>query len=109
MLIYNENVKKENLKRSLMKRLSNFEFYYFKDAIITSGYRSVEHNKKVGGSPTSSHLIGLAVDIASLNSKDTFYIVESALRAGFVRIGLKDNHVHLDVDPNKEQNVIWLE
>ena len=31
--------------------------------IITSGYRSVELNKKVGGSPTSNHLTGCAVDI----------------------------------------------
>ena len=31
--------------------------------IITSGYRSSELNKKVGGSPTSNHLTGCAVDI----------------------------------------------
>ena len=31
--------------------------------IITSGYRSAELNKKVGGSPTSNHLTGCAVDI----------------------------------------------
>ena len=31
--------------------------------IITSGYRSAELNRKVGGSPTSNHLTGCAVDI----------------------------------------------
>ena len=31
--------------------------------IITSGYRSAEVNKAVGGSPTSNHLTGCAVDI----------------------------------------------
>ena len=31
--------------------------------IITSGYRSVEVNKAVGGAPTSNHLTGCAVDI----------------------------------------------
>ena len=31
--------------------------------VINSGYRSAELNKKVGGSPTSNHLTGCAVDI----------------------------------------------
>ena len=31
--------------------------------IITSGYRSPELNRKVGGSPTSNHLTGCAMDI----------------------------------------------
>ena len=31
--------------------------------IITSGYRSAEVNKAVGGAPTSNHLTGCAVDI----------------------------------------------
>ena len=31
--------------------------------VMNSGYRSLELNKKVGGSPTSNHLTGCAVDI----------------------------------------------
>ncbi|MEG1737724.1 MAG: D-Ala-D-Ala carboxypeptidase family metallohydrolase [Odoribacter sp.] len=31
--------------------------------LINSGYRSPEHNRRVGGSPTSDHLRGLAADI----------------------------------------------
>ena len=34
-----------------------------KPLIITSGYRSAEVNKAVGGAPTSNHLTGCAVDI----------------------------------------------
>ena len=41
--------------------------------IISSGYRSQELNKKVGGSPTSNHLTGCAVDIR-------VYGVEQAMR-----------------------------
>lgn len=31
---------------------------------VTSWYRTVDHNTKVGGHPDSQHLIGLAVDVA---------------------------------------------
>ena len=33
---------------------------------ITSGYRTKTHNEEVGGVPNSSHLIGVAADIACL-------------------------------------------
>ena len=41
--------------------------------IISSGYRSPEVNRKVGGSATSNHLTGCAVDIR-------VYGIEQALR-----------------------------
>jgi uncharacterized protein YcbK (DUF882 family) len=34
-----------------------------KPLIITSGYRCKKHNKDVGGSPNSQHLLGKAADI----------------------------------------------
>ncbi len=34
---------------------------------ITSGYRSPEYNKKVGGSPKSQHVYGMAVDLIPLD------------------------------------------
>ena len=40
--------------------------------IITSGYRSVELNRKVGGSPTSNHLTGCAVDIRVAGIEQAF-------------------------------------
>ena len=35
---------------------------------ISSGYRSPEHNKKVGGSPTSQHITGQAVDLVPIKT-----------------------------------------
>lgn len=32
--------------------------------VITSGYRSVTHNRRVGGARNSNHLRGLAIDVA---------------------------------------------
>ena len=37
--------------------------HFGKPLHITSGYRTLTHNKKVGGSPKSQHLYGMAADI----------------------------------------------
>lgn len=74
---------------------------------ITSGYRSKVHNERVGGVNSSSHTRGYAVDISAQSSRQKFKIIESALKAGFKRIGISSNFVHLDNDPDKDQNVIW--
>lgn len=109
MIIFNKNVNPKDLEISLGRKLDNFEFYYKGDFVITSGLRSVEHNKKIGGSPTSSHLKGLACDIACSNSTERLLIIKTALDAGFVRIGVAKDHIHLDVDPDKAQYCTWLE
>ena len=51
--------------------------------IINSGYRSSELNKKVGGSPTSNHLTGCAVDIR-------VYGIEQAMRYAVILMDYAD-------------------
>lgn len=75
--------------------------------IISSGYRSVKHNRKVGGVTNSSHRKGYAVDIRCKGVSGKFKIINAALKVGFNRIGVSSMFVHLDNDPNKKQNVIW--
>lgn len=51
--------------------------------IITSGYRTIEYNKKVGGKEKSQHLIGSAVDISLIGHKITdmnFYLFEAGFK-----------------------------
>jgi uncharacterized protein YcbK (DUF882 family) len=74
---------------------------------ITSSWRDPIHNKEVGGSETSSHLKGVAVDIFAGSSKAKWIIVTALLRAGFTRIGIGSNFIHVDMDMEKTQNVIW--
>lgn len=67
--------------------------------IVNSGCRCHKHNTNVGGSLTSSHTKGYAVDI-SVNSKNKHIILKS-LRQRFRRIGIADNFIHVDIDPTK--------
>ena len=74
---------------------------------ITSGYRSPAHNEKVGGVPNSSHTLGHAVDIYAPTSRQKYLIINSLLQAGFNRIGVAKNFIHVDDDPSKSEDVIW--
>lgn len=65
--------------------------------IIDSGYRTPEHNKKVGGSPTSQHLLGKAVDIKVKNVSPE-KVAEVAISLGlFTGVGVYKTFTHLDV------------
>jgi len=74
---------------------------------INSGYRTKEHNKKVGGKSDSSHLVGKAVDIAYSNSRDRWIIITALQEAGFNRLGIAKTFVHTDSDETKSPDVIW--
>jgi hypothetical protein len=74
---------------------------------INSGYRTKKHNKKIHGSPTSSHLGGWAVDIDCDDPGSREKIIYGLIVAGFQRIGLAEGFIHADLDPTKP-NAIWL-
>ena len=72
---------------------------------INSGFRTEQHNKKVGGSDTSSHLKGYAVDINCDTGPDRLKIVIGLLSAGFRRIGIAKGFIHVDNDPGKPDTI----
>lgn len=71
--------------------------------IVTSGYRSPEHNKRVGGAQNSMHLRGQAFDI-SMNSMDPEWFIREARAAGFGGIGTypRQGFVHIDTGAVRE-------
>lgn len=74
---------------------------------INSAYRSPSHNAKIGGKPNSSHLKGLAVDISVKGSRQRFLILDALITVGFTRIGISDTFIHVDLDFDKSQDVVW--
>lgn len=75
---------------------------------INSGFRSKSHNAYIGGSKYSSHCYGYAVDIHCTDSRSRSILIDSLRKAGFNRFGIGDTFVHVDNDPEKDANVIWL-
>ena len=98
----------EEMKTNFLKKLQEARTLAGIPFSINSGYRTKRHNKKVGGTPNSSHLKGLACDIACNSSTERALIMSSLIKVGFKRIGIGSTFIHVDLDLDKPQNVFWL-
>jgi len=97
----------KNMKKQFLTKLDKARAIADVPFKITSGYRSKETNKRVGGVSTSSHLKGLAADISCKDSSTRQKILNALIQAGFTRIGIADTFIHCDTDKDK-QDAIWL-
>lgn len=80
---------------------------------IGSGFRTPEWNAhlvKVNprASATSSHKKGLAADILTDDSRSRFLILDALISVGFNRLGVADSFIHVDNDPAKTEDLIWV-
>ncbi len=78
----------------------------------TSGCRCDKYNKKVGGSLTSSHLKGLAVDGKYDSSQELAHLIMMIIVVCNimhipVRIGIYNGYIHWDMDRTKTNPCIW--
>jgi len=96
------------MNKVLVEMLNEVREKFGKAIIINSGYRTVEHNKKVGGKSDSSHLKRLAVDIVCSNSVDRFKLYDILREVGFKRIGVGKTFIHVDIDKDKSPEVFWV-
>lgn len=77
--------------------------------VLTSAIRCVTHNRNEGGKRNSAHLGGLAVDIECTHSRERFLIVRALIMAGFKRIGVADNFIHVDMGADiLPTDVMWV-
>jgi hypothetical protein len=70
--------------------------------LITSAYRSPEHNRKVGGAKKSLHMQGVAFDIR-MENQDPHAFEVAAREVGFRGIGYyaKQGFMHIDTGPER--------
>ena len=103
--VYNipSHVAIENLKR-VCAWLEELRVRAKTPIVINSGYRSPQLNKKLGGSPTSNHLTGCAVDIRVAG-------IEQAIRYAVILMDYADetkqDYDEIIIEKNSH-GVIWL-
>lgn len=76
--------------------------------IVNSAYRSKDYEKKKGRSGASMHCEGRAVDIKCYTNADRYRIVTACFMAGFRRIGIGSNFIHVDNGYPDASPLIWL-
>ena len=91
----------------LLRRLDTARALAGTPFVITSDFRTEEHNEAVGGAADSAHLKGQAVDIACPDSYHRFIMYDGLRTAGFRRIGLGANFIHVDIDEDKPTPRTW--
>lgn len=92
--------------RELVDTLQKVRNYFGAPVTITSGYRTVSHNKKVGGSEDSKHMYGVAADFVVKGvkaEKVADYLETLVPYSCGIGVYKKENFVHLDWRPNKSR------
>ncbi len=74
--------------------------------LITSAYRSPEHNKAVGGAKNSYHMKGVAFDVR-MENQDPHAFELAAREVGFRGVGYytKQGFMHIDIGPERTWGV----
>lgn len=93
----------------LAEQLQALRDHLGKPITITSGYRSKEHNKKIGGALDSYHVRGMAADIqvAGMKPKDVAEEIEKLIKEGKMLeggIGIYNSWVHYD---HRNKRIRW--
>tara|TARA_R100001086_G_scaffold234223_1_gene156336 strand:+ start:5638 stop:6018 length:381 start_codon:yes stop_codon:yes gene_type:complete len=99
----------ESVYHNVVKVATQLQFlrnYIGKPIKINSGYRSPEHNKRIGGVSKSQHLLGKAADIVvkGMSTVELHKAIETLISEGNMLqggLGLYDSFVHYDIRGRK--------
>lgn len=85
---------------ALIDNLCKIREHFRKPVIINSAYRTAAHNKRVGGSSKSQHLLGKAADIR-IEGVAPLLVAQYAEYLGMGGIGLYSTFTHVDTRAGK--------
>jgi hypothetical protein len=88
--------------RTFLRRL--VQVTYPPGTILTSWWRSIGENARVGGNPRSQHLAGLAWDLAAPNPA----VLAAQLRHAGLVVVVEADHVHVQALPAEASPVARL-
>lgn len=79
-----------------------------KPLILTSAYRSPEHNRAVGGAKNSMHMQGIAFDVR-MDNHDPHEFEAAARAVGFTGFGYypRSGFMHIDTGPSRSWGTPW--
>lgn len=98
----------EGVSESLLNKLDQAREIAGIPFVINSAVRSSAYERVRGRSGSSSHVSGKAVDIRCIDSSSRFAILSALIMVGFTRIGIYPRHIHVDVDNDRPQKVVFL-
>lgn len=75
-----------------------------KPVVINSAYRTAAYNKKIGGSPNSQHMLGMAIDVRAVPGMTIDQLASMGRAVGFTGIGKYSWGCHFDV---RAQRTEW--
>lgn len=101
-----DNVDVSCLKPSLVRVLKSVERHYGEHVVITSGYRSPAHNRRVHGARNSLHMYCAATDIKvpGISKWELARFLRAMPGRGGVGTYCHTNAVHVDVGPERDWN-----
>lgn len=90
----------------LMEQLEVIRSYFGRPVIINSGYRSVQHNRNVGGASKSYHLCGMAADIIipGIANHEVQQGILQLIASGQIingGLGRYNSFTHYDIGPSR--------